>query len=209
VSLTKIIDWSDNGNLSFYVSSDPTIEPISVEELKNFARIDSPSESGILSDFIVMVRKAAEEYTNKAFLSQTITCVLDWWPKCNELIVPVRPLLSATEIRVYDGGWSIFDTDYYRADQAADRVRLESGVSPPLPGSDRPRSGIEVDYEAGFGSTADSVPSPIRLALLIWARDVYENRGIPNTYRSMGISYIEEIPGQARKILNMYRKIKI
>jgi hypothetical protein len=64
--------------------------------------------------------------------------------------------------------------------------------------SDRDYAGYIIDYKAGYGSTAASVPEQIKTGLKLWTTDIYENRVVRETP-----------PPEAWAVLNPYRVIKI
>ena len=94
-------ELSEDGDRSWKVTTQPLIEPVTVDEAKIFSRIDTIEEDNLIEGFIESVRMAAEEYLGRAFISQTITTVLDFWPgKIIEL--PRPPLISVTGIYTVD-----------------------------------------------------------------------------------------------------------
>ena len=54
-----------DGNRVFEVTTAPSVEPITVTELKTFARIDGSDEDTLLSGFIAGARQACEKYKQK------------------------------------------------------------------------------------------------------------------------------------------------
>ena len=64
--------------------------------------------------------------------------------------------------------------------------------------TDRYFGGYEIEYIAGYGATAASVPEAIKLGIIMWVADVYENR-VP----------ISEPPGIVKTIMAPYRIIPV
>ena len=87
-----------DGNMSFGIYSAPSIEPVSVEELKLFARIDGEDEDSMLAAIIVAVRMATEEYLKRSLITQTVRAAIDFWPDSGKLELPKPPLQSVVQI---------------------------------------------------------------------------------------------------------------
>ena len=73
-----------HGNRSFAVSIAPLLEPVTLDELKDFAHIDGSDEDTTIEGFITAARVASEKYTGRAFISQTITMKMDYWLRRKE-----------------------------------------------------------------------------------------------------------------------------
>ena len=190
-----------DGNISFTIYTAPAVEPISVEELKLFARIDGDDEDSLLSQFIVAARMAAENYLGRALISQTIRASVDFWPESGLLELPRPPLQTITQIatRDEDNALTVYDSTYYYAvtESIPGYVKIKKGITPPE-NTDREKAGIIIDYVSGYGDRAEDVPEPVRQALLLWAASVYENRAVGT-----------EPPPEARPLLDLFQVINI
>lgn len=186
-----------DGNIAWRVTTAPAVEPITVADLKLFARIDGSVEDALLSQFIVAAREAAEEYLRRALISQTIRATVDFWPESGLLELPRPPLQSITQIatRDEDDTETEYDSDYYYAvlESIPGYAKIKQSYSPPI-NTDRDKAGIVIDYIAGYGDRADDVPMQIRTALYLWATAIYENRVIST-----------EPPPEARQLLDIFR----
>ena len=58
--------------------------------------------------------------------------------------------------------------------------------------------GYEIEFVAGYGDSADDVPDAIKLGIIMWVSDIYENR-VP----------ISEPPGIVKTILSPYIIINV
>jgi uncharacterized phiE125 gp8 family phage protein len=186
-----------DGNISWTVYTAPAVEPISLSELKIFARIDGSDEDNLLTQFIVAARQAAEEYLRRALITQTIRATVDFWPESGSLELPRPPLQSITQIatRDEDGTLTVYDSSYYYAVTEAipGYVQIKKSYTYPL-NYDRDKAGIIIDYVCGYGTRAQDVPENIRQALYLWATTMYENRVISN-----------DPPPEARAYLDLFR----
>jgi len=187
-------------NLTWKVTTKPAVEPIEASDVKLYARIDGSSEDTLIESFIAAVRGATEKYLGRALISQTITVSLDSWPR-SPIELPRPPLISITEVRTIgeDLSESVYSADYYYA-----QIKKEPGElivkfekSDPC-NTDRYFGGYEIEFIAGYGTSADDVPNAIKLGMIMWAADIYENR-VP----------IAEPPGIVQTIMAPYRVIPI
>lgn len=168
------------GNRVWKVSTVPTVEPVSVDELKTFARIDGTSEDYLLERFIEATRGATEIYLGRSLIEQSITLKMDWWPG-EKIELPRPPLISITQVVTLDedDAETEYDSDYYYVITEAEPglICLRQGVTWPE-NTDRDYGGYEIQYKAGYGSGSQDVPELIRQGILMWATQVYENRMI-------------------------------
>jgi len=155
----------------------PAIEPVSLSEAKDFLRLLAEDEDELLGTLITAARLMVEAASGRMLIDQGWRLVLDRWPGGGEIRLPLSPLRSVSAARVYD------------AAGASQSVLLSSlavvaGSDPPLitvagavPMSGRERAGVEIEVVAGFGATRDTVPAPLRQAVLRLACRWFEHRG--------------------------------
>lgn len=181
----------------------PASEPVTLTEAKNFLRVDGSDDDDLITSLIVVARTNAESYTRRSFIDQTWKLFLnewpvkksdEWWDGVRELPIsnlkgvdsieiPKAPLSSVTHIKTYDDADSAttFSTDnYYVSVYSGDfaekgKITLRDGES--WPTFERNADGIEIQFVAGYGATASSVPSQIKQAILHEISNLYENRG--------------------------------
>jgi len=178
----------------------PTVEPITVDEVKLFARIDGTEEDSLLSSFITSARMNCETYLRRSLLRQEIQMTLDYWP--GPAIELMRsPVISIASIYSYfsDGSSSLYaSSNYYLSqEEIPNRLVVTPGMSYPDT-SDLHVAGYKIRYYAGYGTEASDVPSPIRDALKLWVTSMYENRVIRT-----------DPPPEVLSILQSYRVIRI
>lgn len=194
-------DLPSDGNISFEVYSAPSVEPVSIEELKLFARIDGNEEDAMLASFITAVRGATEEYLKRALIRQTIRAAVDFWPASGRLELPRPPLVSIVQIATRDeeGTLTVYDPSYYFmiTEAIPGEVVIKKGYQFPT-NLDRDRQGITIDFVCGYGDAASDVPEPIRQAIIQWAAIAYENRVIG-----------KDPPPEAKPLLDLFRVERI
>lgn len=191
---------SKSANRSWRVTTSPTIEPISLAELKLFARIDGTDEDSLLNSFIESARRACENYLGRTLIEQTITLKMDYWPD-TQIELPRPPLISITAVETLDESdvATVYSSsNYYTIIQDdCSLLCIKQGVSVPE-NTARDYGGFQIRYKAGYGSTANSVPSAIREALKFWATSMYENRTVSDTP-----------PADAEMMLYSYRVMRL
>lgn len=168
------------GNRFFKVITGPLIEPITVDEVKDFARIDGTDEDSILQEFITAVRINAEKYLHRALIEQSIRLVMDEW-NAGEIELPKSPLISITKVETVDEDdiATEYDSANYYAETVSTPGRLVIRKNSTWPtNTERDVAGFRIEYKAGYGALATDVPSGIRLGLMMWATIVYETRVI-------------------------------
>lgn len=189
-------NYSKNGNMEYSITTEPTIEPVTVEELKIFGRIDGTDEDVLLTEFIKSARIAAEQYLRRSLITRTIRASLDYWPQ-QAIELPMPPLISITQVATVDedGTETVYSSDNYYTitDAVPGKISIKYGITPPY-NYDRDFGGIVIDYTAGYGTERDDVPSPIKTGIMLWAMNIYENRVIT-----------EEPPPEAFATLNFFR----
>ena len=192
----------------------PAAEPVTLGELKAFARIDGGEEDALLAGLLTAAIESAELYLRRALITQTLRLSLDlpassnnWTPGYFEMPVGELyaslpgvltlwrgPVQSITSVVTYsnDNAPSTFDPSGYQL--INDMLVLNPTAY--WPGNLRYAGACDVTYVAGYGDTSTSVPQPIKTAVLMTAAALYESRG---SCDDSGLA-----PGAAR-LLNQYR----
>lgn len=188
---------SKDGNRNWQVTTNPVIEPVTLTELKDFAKIEYDEEDILLEGFIQSARIATEEYIGRALIQQTITMKMDYWPG-TVLELPRPPLMSITKIATLDedDAESIYNSDnYYIIKEAIPgKLVLKRSVAIPV-NTDRNYGGFLIEYKAGYGVTGDKVPKSIRDAIVLWAAVLQSTRVIDP----------KNPPPEARGLLDLFK----
>jgi uncharacterized phiE125 gp8 family phage protein len=167
-------------NAYWKVKTQPLIEPITVSELKLFARIDGDDEDTLLAEIITAVRQATEEYLRRALISQTFRMVFDYWPDVN-IQIPRSPLISISGVYTIgedDTETEFSSSNYYVVTSTEPgQVVIKNGGTIPT-NTDRYTAGFAIDFVAGYGALSTDVPSSILNAIKMWATMVYELRAV-------------------------------
>lgn len=149
----------------------PDCEPVSLAHAREHCRIDDSDNDGLLAGYILAARRYAENYTRRAFITQTWDATFDGdWPRergMPAIWLPLPPLASVTSVTYVDDGGQTqtLPSDQYRVltDGTFGRIVPADGVS--WPTVRRQDNAITVRFIAGWDAAA--VPDEIRTAILL------------------------------------------
>lgn len=179
----------------------PAVEPVSLAEARAHLRLDDTHEDDLVAALIEAGRLLLESATRLAFIKQSWRLILEEAPRGMRLHLPLAPIIAITEIRALDaqGTASVIDQQHYR---------LRPGAQPPLLMLDdsfpRPKGGIEIDLEVGFGAAPEQVPAPLRQALRMLIARWFEDRGDGGAMPETGI-----LPADVALMIAPYRHLRL
>lgn len=168
--------------MALTIVTEPTVEPLDVEEVENHLRLSDTStgeEDVVIASYIKAARRYCERIQNRAYLHQTWDLIIDTWPEKDYIEIPRPPLVSVTHVKYYDTD----ETEYtmsaglYYVDTNGEpgRVHLQYGETWPTT-TLRPANGVAVRFVAGYGSVATLVPAEITQAMKLLVGHMYERR---------------------------------
>jgi uncharacterized phiE125 gp8 family phage protein len=152
---------------SWKVSTQPTEEPLTVEDAKQHARITDTDSDGLILSYIQSAREACEAYMGRALFTQSLTLVLSDF--VNVIPLPqAAPLQSITSVKYYDtdNTQQTLASTYYDTDTVVrpGAVVLKVGQSWPSLQAERRNGRVEIVYVAGW-STVAAIPEQIKQGL--------------------------------------------
>lgn len=178
------------------VSVEPTQEPVTLQEVKEYLRLEDSVDERNLQPMAETARRYAEEYMNRALMSQTLILYLDTfsekydplWEGVKEgpymnfykdyIRLPKPPVASVTSVITYDDAdtATTFAASKYYVDTASEPAKIVLRTGESFPTALRVANAIKVTYVTGATSPY-SVPEPIRLGVLQHIAYLYEHRG--------------------------------
>jgi uncharacterized phiE125 gp8 family phage protein len=195
------------------VVTPPAVE-LALATVKSYLRIDFTDDDTLITMLIQSARERAEQYCNRAFITQTLEVYYDQIEKTFTL--PRAPIQSVGTVKlIYLSETSTLtqNADYYvmgNQDQwitiTATTYNLPPGFSP---GDDISRYHLDVTYTAGYGSSYANVPMGIQEAIMKMVGAAYEVREDVFLTSRLGTSGLVEIPNDAKRLLNAYRVIPL
>ena len=175
-------------------------EPVTLDELKEQENIPltNTDHNALLWRFIRAGLTAAEAFTHRRLVTQTLDFPIDRFPSGNVIRLPGGKLQSITSLIYTDSAdspttWATTNYFAYTAPEPGELV-LEDSISWPSV-TLKPKGGIVIRYVLGYG-TGDLVDESIRAGILMWAGNLWiyrEATAIP-----------EEAPEAARNLWRPY-----
>jgi uncharacterized phiE125 gp8 family phage protein len=187
----------------FYeIETAATEQPVTLTEVKAWCKITNTTEDALLTALIKAATEKAEKFTNRVFITRTITGHISGLARsCYEvgvfLTLRRAPLGSVTTVKVLeDDTLATVDSDDYNVKDTGGFPRIvfeEVNESP-----DRVPYPYQVEFVAGYGAAA-AVPDAIKTAIMEAVCYWHSNRG--------DCGGGDELPGIAKGILREFKII--
>ena len=160
--------------------SAPAALPITVEEAKLHARIDTDADDALVSTLLGAAVEYAERFLGRRLVDQTWDYYLDAFPKA-EIVVPLPPLLSVTGVYYTDGDGNEQTFTSYGVDAAKEPARIYLSVGASWPSPRDTVASVRVRFRTGYVDNSTSpgtgaVPLDIIAAINLIFSTLYENR---------------------------------
>ncbi len=177
----------------------PTTEPVTLNEVKAWAKIDGDYDDPLLATLITAAREYAEKYMRRALVTQSWKLTIDlprstlndvlgdgWYdvpvsmlndPLPRRIYLPYEPLQSITSVTTYDdtNTGTVYSPSNYFADTANSRLVLNEAAV--WPTAMRPCASIEIVYQCGYG-VSSTVPQAIKNGIKMHVQTMYDSRNI-------------------------------
>lgn len=178
--------------MKLVINTGPTVEPVTLQELKNHLKIDvgtladSAQEDTVLNSLITASRKRIENMTGRKLVEQTWDYYLSGWPGVDYIKLPFGNLTTVADITYYDstGGSTTFGLatgvatgfDIEKNGEGIGRLVLPSDSEWPSV-SLRPSNPIDITFTCGYGTAATSVPDALRTAIMFECQNMWRHGG--------------------------------
>lgn len=158
--------------------SGPPGEPLTLTQAKAHLRVEGSDEDLLISSIITASRVHLETALSFSLMTQSWSYRLDRWPDSGVVTLPLHPVQSVSEIRVYDENdvQTIVSASEYLLDAGPNPARLVCKDLSPWPKPARPIAGIEILFSSGYGDAESDVPEPLRQAVRLLVAHWYERR---------------------------------
>lgn len=185
--------------MEYRLVTGPATEPLSLEEVKLYLRVDNTVENNLITALILAARQTVEDRCQRPLISQTWSANYD----SNELNLNVKfinkaPLLSFTDVKYYDSEGDLqtlaasdYEVDLYGSPA---RFRLKT-----IPNVREGFNAMQATFVCGYANAA-SVPQPIKQAMYLIIGHLYENRQDVITG-----TQVHSIPNASAYLLEPYR----
>ena len=166
--MSDLLFTPSNGSFTGYsvqlAETAPVVEPVTLAEAKEYARIDGSTEDTLITSLIKAARLHCESFTGKSLIPKTVTVTSFTYPY--QFQMPYGPLLAENNV-----------TKCVTLDQNAVETTLNyqvnAGLYPKLfilGGAQSYK--FKLIYTAGF----TTVPEDIKLAIKMMVNTLYERR---------------------------------
>lgn len=173
------------------------LEPVSVEDIKTHARIDSTTEDTYIGTLITIARTNAENKTHRLLRPGTVTLTLDDLYETELTPSPLRESSSLT-IQYVDstGGVSLLGSSIYEIHDDSDITPaiLTTAYGQSWPTVRDVKGAVTITFLAGHATTANPVPEPIKQWIKLTATGMYENRtslNDANSVQALGYQFLD------------------
>lgn len=155
----------------------PTVEPVTVDEMKLHCRIDHDDEDVAIGQYIVAARKYAETQLRRQLCTATWKLYLDCFP-CWQIDVPLPPLVSVTTLTYTDTGGTtqtLTENTHFIKDIYSEPGRITPAYQQTWPSTRDVMNAVALTFVAGYGDP-DDVPEPIRFGIKLLVAEMYDKR---------------------------------
>lgn len=156
------------------VSVGPTVEPVSVEDLKAHSRVDHNHEDSKIQGYITAARAMLEKDTRRDFCTKTRILYLDYLPSW--IVLDVAPIQAIVSITYYDS-LNVLQTlasTTYESDIYTEPALIRPAFGQTWPTTYDRLSAVAVTYTSGYGG-ASAVPEDAKQAIRMLAAHWLEN----------------------------------
>lgn len=162
--------------MTLEVTTQPTAEPLSVQEVKTFLNVTTNDHDAMLEMFITSARLWAEKTTGRALLTQTMKQYWDEWP-VQPWTLGASPAASVTSIQYIDenGATQTWASTNYTADVKSTIPRIYPTEDADYPALGQYPNAVVCTFVSGYTSPAN-VPADAKAAMLQKIAFLYENR---------------------------------
>jgi uncharacterized phiE125 gp8 family phage protein len=161
--------------MSLKLSDPPTIEPVTLDEMKEHLHYSADDQDDRIESLIKAARGACEQETNRAIITQSWTLGLNSFPAV--ISVPLPPLQSVESIVYVDenGTSQTLDADQYQVDIDSEPGRIKPARNCDWPSvDDESFLPVKVTFVCGYADAAN-VPDELKHAVKLLVANWFDN----------------------------------
>lgn len=152
----------------------PAEEPITLAEAKAQCRVTHTMEDVLIASYVAAARQWAEEYTWRAFVTQTWRMTLSEFPD-GPIVLPRPPLIAVASVSYTDVDGVAGTVEDFQAETSGVGGLIYPAYNSAWPASRAVRGAAVVEYTAGYGAAA-AVPEAIKQAIRLMVEHFNANR---------------------------------
>jgi uncharacterized phiE125 gp8 family phage protein len=154
----------------------PSIEPLSLQEVKSHLRIDHDHEDSLLLETLKAARQFTEFSSGQKCITQVWRQYESAFPLNCSVELQIGPVVSIASVTAYDenGEPSLLQPEDYELLRGETPTVLQFSHSMSVGTA---ANGFEIDATVGFGDLGVDVPDALKRAILLLVAHWYEFRG--------------------------------
>ncbi|CAN7522546.1 hypothetical protein LJR074_003676 [Acidovorax sp. LjRoot74] len=161
--------------------TDATVEPLTLPEAKAHLREEQAETHNdlLITSLITVARQTVEDRLQRTLIETTWLRTMDAFPRCGGHIELIKPRVLSVEWVKYlapDGTLTTLDPAAYELDPTAEPGLLMPAYGTSWPATRQRPGAVQVQYKAGYGTTATAVPKTIMQWIKLALTELYENR---------------------------------
>jgi uncharacterized phiE125 gp8 family phage protein len=168
-------------------------EPDTLDDIKNFLRVDHTDEDILINSLMITARESSEQFLQRSIVEKQYELILDEFKQ--EIKIPLPPLKSVDSITYQnENNETVTFTDYeVDTNSRIGKVHIKS-----FPNENLYFSGaVKVTFTAGYATVAE----PMKQAIKLFVSHYYENREMVVTTGAQ----VAKMPFSAEALLYPYR----
>ena len=184
----------------YSITTQPTFEPITLDQLSNHVRVDSQDDIDYIDGLISVAREFVDSVTGRVSGVTSFRLVGESWEALAQsmwrLVIHRAPMVAVQSVKYYApdaASQTTMSADDYRVIAAFEPGMIEIKETPPE--LDERADAVEINFTAGYAEACD-VPAVHRHAIKLLAGHLYENR-LPVAFTSCA-----EIPFTLQTLIN-------
>ena len=191
--------------MSYSIITPATLKALTVQEVKDYLRVDSNAEDTLLGVLIDASTQMAESYLGRFLLTTVIEEFYDFFPVYKTGVDPFHgdrniiflsrgPVQSVASVKYIDGNGheqTVTASDY-RTDLVSEPSRIMPNEG--WLGTKDTVNAVIIRYTCGYTQASD-VPANIKMAMLLMIGEMYEKR----------VDSVHRLPTASEYLMNPYR----
>lgn len=194
--------------MSYNIITPASLKALTVQEVKDYLRVDSDAEDTLLGVLIDASTQVVENYLGRFLLTTTVEEFFDFFPVNRTGVDPFQgdrniiylsrgPVQTVSQVKYIDGNgdenW--VDPVNYRTDLVGEPARI-------MPyhgwyGTRDTVNAVIIRYTSGYTQASD-VPANIKMAMLLIIGEMYEKR----------VDSVHRMPTASEYLLNPFRAFR-
>lgn len=184
--------------------AEPDNPAVVLDDIKESCSIHTSNEDhdDELNRLSAIATELIEKACLRCFITRTLTLTLDRFPLSGCILVPRPPLSSVTSISYIDtdGDSQVWSSSKYIVGTNSHPGKITPAVNESFPTTQSRIEAVTITYDAGYGTTAKSVPKGIRQAIILavknWFEELTPEGDLPSGCHSLIKAYHAGVNGE-------------